>query len=213
MHHNQSTIAIIISSTVYMLILFLLFMSRSLPAQTPADCRQSLETAQTQYHDGRFDEAIQLINDCLASGLKDVALQTQAYKQLTLAYLAQDHQAQAKRSVIKLLDVSPDYSPNSEQDLPQFISLVETVKAEIRRAAAKKQAEEAARLAAETQQNPPVTTPVKNSGASSSKRWYYIGGGAAAAGLLAAVILAGGNGSTGNPTDPPGNFPGAPGRP
>lgn len=96
-----------------------------------AQCDKDLDEAEQRYNSGRFDEAIQLISGCLEEPGITEDEKKQAYRLLGLTYIAQDYLEEAKAAVRRLLDLIPNYKPDTVQDPPTFTNLVEEVRSEI----------------------------------------------------------------------------------
>ncbi|MDI6766283.1 MAG: hypothetical protein QME52_05615 [Bacteroidota bacterium] len=99
-------------------------------AQTQNVCEERLKDAEKKFYDGFFDEAIDLLNQCLAE--KDISTQerAKAHELLAKTYLGKDYIDQAKGAIQKLLELVPTYSANPERDTPTFVDLVQQVKSE-----------------------------------------------------------------------------------
>jgi hypothetical protein len=145
-----------------------LYESRALLFAQENACEKNLKEAENKYTEGRFDEAIALLTQCLESPNITDDQKQQAFRLMGLTYIAKDYLTEAKKSVEKLLDLVPSYNPDPIYDPPPFINLVEQVKSE-------------------TVVAPEVTEEKK-----SNMKWYLIAGGAAAVGLLGILLLAGG---------------------
>lgn len=151
--------------------------------QAQISCETELTEAQQKYDNGRFDEAIEMVQRCLEqSGLSE-ATQLRAYRLMALAYQGKDYVSQAREAIRQLLKLVPNYMPDPVQDTPSYIELVNQVRAE----------------------NMPVTTvptaPITEKKKGGGKKWLFIGGGAVGAAVIAAVLLGGGN--EGNGPEPP----------
>jgi tetratricopeptide (TPR) repeat protein len=167
-------------------------------AQAQPSCDTELNDAENKYYAGRFDEAIDLVDRCLAkTGLTDATL-LRAYRLKALAYQAKDYLFQAQNAIKRLLELVPTYEPNPEQEPPQYIELVRRVKEEL------KKAEQAQKPAQPQQSEQPTTTPSKKKGGAT--KWLLIGGGVGVA-AIAAVALSGGGGGNGNGTVTPQPLP------
>lgn len=171
--------------------MFTLLLSLSLPgvAQTQSQCDTILTAAEVQYNASNFKETIDLLLLCLPIGFTDEQ-KIQAYRIISLAHLGKKDVNSATGFVTKLLDLSPNYEPDPDQDPPQFVSLIQEVKA----------------ARGGKKEEPREQSVLKKGG----KKWLYIGGGVAAVGgIVAAIISGGGDGGGGNG----GVFPLPPGRP
>lgn len=99
-------------------------------------CTSELPNANDAYTFGRFDEAIQLLNECLKKqGVLSIE-QQQSHRLLALSYIGKDEPSQARASVRKLVSQAPDYQPDPEQDPPSFAQMVQEVQRELEQAAA-----------------------------------------------------------------------------
>ena len=180
------------------LFVWLLFFTISVPlnsvlAQADEECKKLLEEAEKKYYDALFDDAIGLIKGCLDKEGLSKSTEFQAYKLLSLSYQGKSYEQQAKEAIKQLLKLNPSYKPNTEQEQPEFVEMVEKVRKEI-----------------EPPPTGPQPGPQKEKGGGISK-WVWIGGGVVAAGVVTAVVLSGGGDET--PPPPPGQFPLPPGRP
>lgn len=99
-------------------------------AQTTRACDEKLKEAEKKFYDGFFDEAIDLLNQCLAE--KEISTQerAKAHELFAKTYLGKDYIDQAKSAIQKLLELVPTYSANPERDTPTFVDLVQQVKSE-----------------------------------------------------------------------------------
>jgi hypothetical protein len=163
-------------------------------AQAQDDCKTKFTRAETAFNNGRLDETIDLLSDCVYKGKLAPAEEQRAIKLLSFSYLAKDYVDQAKNTIRKLLELVPSYEPDPNQDPPDFARMVKEVKTEMT-------APGAAESPAEK-----TTPPVKKK---KSKTWLFVGGGAVVAGGVAALALGGGGGGgpvpqpTPLPTPPP----------
>jgi len=164
-------------------------------AQAQDDCKTKLNQAQTAYTNGRLDEAIELLSDCVNKGKLSTDDEQRALKLLGFAYLAKDYVDQAKTTIQKLLELVPAYEPDPAQDPPAFTNMVKEMKKE---------------KAAPGPEKPPAETTTPPVRKKKSKTWLFVGGGAVVAGGVAALVLGGGGGggvvpppTTSLPTPPP----------
>lgn len=93
-------------------------------AQDRPPCEQVVELAETLYAQGRFDEVVSLVSECLND--EDVAVPTavRGYRIMALALLRNDAVADARLAVIELLARDPSYIGDPIQDLPAYVALV-----------------------------------------------------------------------------------------
>jgi len=168
----------------------LLFLPLSVEVvQAQQDCPAKLQQAESEYTNGRFDEAIDLLSECVNKGKLSRAEEQRALKLLGLAFLAKDYVDQAKNTIRKLLELVPGYEPDPDQDPPVFTNMIKQMKEEARRKEQEKKPVEPA----------PKKTEVKKKG--DGAKWLLIGGLVVAAGGGAVLALGGGGG--GGTTPPP----------
>jgi len=154
-------------------------------AQAQDDCKTKFTRAETAFNNGRLDETIDLLSDCVYKGKLAPADEQRAIKLLSFSYLAKDYVDQAKNTIRKLLELVPSYEPDPNQDPPDFARMVKEVKTEM--------------TAPGPGEPPAETTPAVKK--KKSKTWLFVGGGAVVAGGVAALALGGGGG--GGPVTPP----------
>jgi hypothetical protein len=154
------------------------------PAQEK--CATVLAEARQRYEAARFQEAIDLVNRCLAqSGLTN-ADSVQAYESLGKAYFAKDDTIAASQALTMLLALRPAWEPDPEREPPLWV--------EFARAIIKQVKDERQKKVLATIPTPIPTVkamPAKNG---RNKKWLWIGGGTAvvAAGITAAIVLSDG---------------------
>jgi hypothetical protein len=189
--HTRALIALL-------LLLPLLTLSLAAPLQAQDDCTTLLNSAEQKYFAGQFDEAIDGATSCLSRENLSEAEKLRGYRIVSLAYIAKGYQDQAKNAVQKLLELVPNYEPDPDQELPQFINLVKTVKQGIEDM--RKQQEQPRRAGPESK--PPDKKEVSGKKGGGTK-WILIGGGVVVAGVGAALALGGGGGGGPTTTPPP----------
>ncbi len=140
------------------------------------ECKTILAEAEKNYQERRFDDVIDLLSRCLPSGFTE-GEKPQAYRLLSLAYLAKDYRNPAREAIKKLLELAPNYAPDLAQDPEPFINLVNELR--------KQQPQE------QPGEKPPAQVPPAKKGGS-KKKWLWIGLGTVALGGGAAAILGGG---------------------
>jgi hypothetical protein len=166
----------------------LLFLPLSVEVvQAQQDCPAKLQQAESEYTNGRFDAALDLVNECLNEGNPGEADRQRALKLQILIYIAKDYIEQAKIAINKLLDLVPMYQPDPDQDQPAFVQIFERVKSE----------RQQRQTGAPSEKKPPKEVKLKKGGGA---KWLLIGGGVLVAGAGAALALGGGSGGT---TPPP----------
>ncbi len=131
------------------------------------DCIEKLDEAEDLYRTGGFDEAIEILTNCLEKGEMPQDETMRAYRLLGLAYIGQDYLEEARQAIARLLDLVPDYIPDPVQDPPTFARMVEDVRDE-----------------KEDNDLPEITEQEER-----SSIWYYIGGGILAAGAAVGAVL------------------------
>lgn len=89
------------------------------------NCDTALDDASEQYRAGYFDEAIELLTDCLERNAFDAEERRRVYRLLGLSYIGKDREQDARAAVRALLEVAPDYQPDPAVDPPPFVQLVE----------------------------------------------------------------------------------------
>ncbi|MCI0552460.1 MAG: hypothetical protein L0287_16040 [Anaerolineae bacterium] len=171
-----------------LLILSLLFapimsQSKASPVLAQDRCEAELKLAEEKYYAGLFDEASNILQQCLDKNDLTPSVKIRALKLLTFAFLAIDYLDQARDALKKLLVIVPTYEPDTTQDPPRFVSLVREMKEAIAREMEKQEQAKEQLVAKE-----PIMQikPMKKGG---NKTWLFIGGGVAAG--LVAVLVAG----------------------
>ena len=97
------------------------------PLHAQSKCETAVADATTLYESGRFAQAILLLNRCLPDSLEEIQ-RVAAYRLLTLAYLEEDYQPEAKVAVEQLIDHDPYYEPDVLQDPQRYRDLVAEVR-------------------------------------------------------------------------------------
>jgi outer membrane receptor protein involved in Fe transport len=98
------------------------------PAAAQATCDAALQSAIALYEQGRFDQAREAAQPCLAAGARR-AEKVQAHALVARVELALDHVPAAEAALRRLLDADPEFQPEIF-DAPRFVRLL----AEVRRA-------------------------------------------------------------------------------
>src|SRR4030042_2899507 len=106
----------------YLMILFFIFIPVSVQAQN--DCSKTLQDARNLYDLGMIDEIPKMLSPCMQEGFTRPQ-RIEAYKLLILAYLFDDDQFDAEKTMTEFLKKYPEYEimPN---DPVEFIHLFET---------------------------------------------------------------------------------------
>jgi hypothetical protein len=162
-------------STILCLSLVLLQVLNAAPLTAVPDdqiCQEKLDQAEEKYYNGELEQSIELARQCLEHSSLSSETRVRAYKILARSYLNNNESDLAKKTVISLLQIDPDYIPTIEEESPRFVDLVANTRAEH---AQQQAAQEAGGISP----------------------WIWIGaGGAAAAAVI--VIVAGGSGDDQN---------------
>jgi hypothetical protein len=140
----------------------------------PADCGAAIEDARASYFEGRFDQAVARLDDCLRTDSIPLADRPQAYRILALCHIAKDETSDARTAVHQLLLLRPDWQTDPLEDPPAFQDLVIEVEREMR----------AGRLVSSGEAG--------QAGKNGGKKWWILGSLAAAGGAIAVVLLSGG---------------------
>lgn len=108
-------------------IVLLMLLSPAVVAQQYYQCDSLLKAAEEYYRTAYWNEAIELIQQCL--GNKDIseADKTKSYRLLGLIYIATELETAAKDAIRNLLLMVPDYKINPDQDPPNFQKIISDV--------------------------------------------------------------------------------------
>jgi len=183
--HYQLIVPYLIWALLYLQITNMLPNSgSSLLAEVKQSYKNQLDLAKESYYEGKFDEAIELINQYLQDSSLSWRHKIHGYTILTRSLLAKNDLENAKKSMLKILELDRTYQPTIEEETPQYVRLFSEVKKEQRQLEVK-----------------PAKTGMH--------KWIWIGAGSIAAVTFIAVISGGsGESSTQSSTLPePPNFP------
>ena len=111
-------------------VLFFLPANEAVAQVNRQTCLNNFEEADDQIADGFFDEAIALLEVCRDLSSLDAAEQTQLFKLLADAYLAKKYVSEAREVITKILDLSPNFTPDVNLDSQLFRNLVAELRAE-----------------------------------------------------------------------------------
>ena len=184
---------IILSSSAFVLF-HILFWVTGVHAQGRYEAE--LAKAEQEYNEGFFDQAINLVNTCLSKGNLTTAEQAWAYKLLGQAYISKNEFQPARINAQKLIEVSPDYEPDQDQDLQMWIELVKEVKQEREKQIQQQQLPE-----------PPdekTVSPAKSTNKGRNKKWLWIGSGGTVIAGTAVFLIFKGEDTKKRLPDPPG---------
>ncbi|NBB85469.1 MAG: hypothetical protein GVY12_04500 [Bacteroidetes bacterium] len=147
-------------------------------------CVDAFAASEEAYFDGRFAEANELLSECLNRDDLPDALLVEMARLSALAYINLGNLDQARRVVIRLLNVDPTYEPDEVQDPPSYVSLVSTVQRQLQMGTLD------------------VATAEEDRGG--GRTWLAILGGAVLAGAATSAVLLLGGGGDGGGNGPPG---------
>jgi tetratricopeptide (TPR) repeat protein len=103
------------------------FRFSELYAQQDANCEEKLSEADLHYKAGNWQDAIELIKQCLVQRDLDEAEKGRAYRLLGLVYIAIELEKEANDAVKNLLIMVPNYKINPDTDPPQLKRLIDDV--------------------------------------------------------------------------------------
>jgi len=86
-----------------------------------------LGQAQKEYEAGRLQQVIALIEPCLATGFSRDE-QIQAYRLLALTYLANDDADSTRMMAEHIVELDPNYMPNTVFDPPRYVAIIESIR-------------------------------------------------------------------------------------
>ncbi len=141
-------------------------------AQTPDGCTQAYTGAEEAYYAANFEQAVDTLQTCLSRPDVSDSMRVRSYRLLSFVHLGRNDTTAARLAVESLLDLRPTYQPDPSRDRPDFVALVEEVKASRQPPSAQAEEKDGRRWV----------------------RWVAAGAGAAALGTLAAVLFGGGGG-------------------
>lgn len=95
-------------------------------------CESVLTLADERYVDGDFASVESLVSDCVYRPSAPADQVQRGYRLLALSLLRQDQLVDAQLAVVKLLGVGYDYEPDPAFDPPAYVSLVASVKEQLR---------------------------------------------------------------------------------
>lgn len=108
----------------FILLIFSITFSNSISAQK--SCLNTLREAKELYEEGLIDEIPQLLSDCMESGFTRTQ-RIEAYKLMILAYLFDDDQFAAEKTMDEFLKKFPEYEVMPD-DPVEFVYLLESYK-------------------------------------------------------------------------------------
>ena len=183
--------------------LFLLSVWIVLPVhgQTSLVCERALATADEQYLDQAYDEALRLVSACLNQNDIPQDQAVTAYRLLALIHIKQDELDSARAAVVNLLGVDPSYTADPIDSPPAYVSLVSIVKRDLQRTA---EAQAGADTSA-TSTRPPFFRR--------SSTWITMTGILVGSGVATFFAINGGGDGGGNPPSGPDSLPIPPGTP
>jgi tetratricopeptide (TPR) repeat protein len=96
-------------------------------SQDTGACTEQLEQAEKDYQMGKWDDAINLINNCLKQKEVSESEKGTAYRLLGLVYIAIQLEKEANEAVKNLLIMVPNYKIDPEKDPPQLKEIIDDV--------------------------------------------------------------------------------------
>jgi len=93
-------------------------------------CEDELANANNLYLEGEWNQAIELMEGCLNRPDLDPGIKSQAYRIIGLSYISLDLEHNAKNAISAILQQSPGYMADVDNDPPPYVRLVEQVRAE-----------------------------------------------------------------------------------
>ncbi len=131
----------------------LLVVPEAARAQEPAPCEDAVATANNHFLFGRFDEAIELLEDCLSQEAFSDEEKPAFYKLLVQVFDAKGLEEKVKEMLAALLVLVPNYEPDPD-DPQAFKVMVEAYKQDLRQIAAQEETP-----VEEEEEAPPVEEP------------------------------------------------------
>ena len=122
-------------------------------AQEPVACEDAVATANNHFLFGRFDEAIELLEDCLSQEAFSDEEKPAFYKLLVQIFDAKGLEEKVKEMLAELLALVPNYEPDPD-DPQAFKVMVEAYKQDMRQIA-----EQEETPVEEEEEAPPVEEP------------------------------------------------------
>jgi tetratricopeptide (TPR) repeat protein len=104
--------------------LILFIFSSSAFSQDTTNCSDQLDNAENEYQMGKWDDAVNLIKECLKKDISE-SERGRAYRILGLVYIAIQLEKEANEAVKNLLMMVPNYKIDPDKDPPQLKSLLE----------------------------------------------------------------------------------------
>jgi outer membrane receptor for ferrienterochelin and colicins len=106
--------------------LLLGFVRMPVIAQVNCDEASMIPEAEKRYANGNFDDVFALLNPCVEKGFSEYA-RVQAYKILSMTYLAIDSLPQSARAISQLLTLNPKFEPDFSAS-PRYKTLFQQVR-------------------------------------------------------------------------------------
>ena len=89
------------------------FIQIPLFGQAPSCGPITIESAESYYNLGKFENCIQLLNDCLKKNGFEFSEKIQAYRFMTMSYLAIDSVDKADKVIAQMLSLQDNFEPFS----------------------------------------------------------------------------------------------------
>lgn len=164
-------------------------------AQTTLVCERALATAEEQYLDAAYAEALRLVSACLNQPDVPSEQAVSAYRLLALIHLKQDELEEARAAVVNLLGIDPTYTADPINSPPAYVSLVSIVQRDL-----------TGRLdeqAADSTIAGRSAEPDRKSFFRRTSTWVTIGGVLVGSGVATAFVLGSGGSTPGGGGEPP----------
>ncbi len=124
---NYNQIKIKSSLFVLLLIVSVLLICSTVNAQVDDGCTTQLREAEEFYKEGEWDQAIDLIQKCIAKNNVSESERGEAYKLLGLVYIATELEKEANSAFRNLLIMVPNYKIDPVNDPPQLKRIIEEI--------------------------------------------------------------------------------------
>lgn len=114
--------------TACLLVTVGLFLGTTQRATAQVSCEDVTQRAEASYFDGRLDDTILMLDECLKSGQLEGEAEERAYLLLGRAYFAKNLELEAETALRELLERVPNYQPDPVRDNPPFRTMVARVR-------------------------------------------------------------------------------------
>ena len=97
-------------------------------AQDTPSCSVQLASAEVDYQNGAFQSALQSATECLSRPTPGSGETLQAYRMLALTYIKLNDLEAARRAIVNLLGLHPEYTADRVNDPPTYAAMVSLVR-------------------------------------------------------------------------------------